>query len=415
MGNIKDNEFENKSIIVFFLSMIANVMGVIFQSLSGHLLEDISLFADLNSVMALFNILVLPTTIASCTIAKYSSELSVRGEYGQIKSLLKKAIFLLSLGVIIFSLIMMVFKKNIALWLHIEDLNVVGAAIILAGVTLISAVFTGGLQGMQLFVLYGIFGLIGPIFKIVAVVISTVFEHKLLSILYVWLLGSIVSYFIGGGLIHNFLKKYPRQAIDIKKKTVFHYMLKLLMANIGLSIIMNIDILLVKHNFNSEAGLYSAALMIGKIVTYVTGALVTVIFPMVAGGKNSDRENFHLLKKAIMYNLILGITIIFFINMFSGLVIRILLGTSFLECSNYLLMISIYILPQSILNLLGTYRMAQNKMKFFTITLGMGCVAEVISSLVLTEALAQFIWCTIVIMWLLVFLNLVYISKENEI
>lgn len=177
------NSLELNSIIVFILTMMASVLGVLFQSLAGHFLEDTDLYADLNAVMALFNILVLPTTASSCLISKYTAEFSKRQDMAKVRGFWYSAVRVLGCMACFFALFMLATGKWIGEWIHIEEPSIIALAAILAAVTLLSAVFTGGLQGTKAFVLYGIFGLIGPFFKIAAVLLSSFSEKKVTTIL----------------------------------------------------------------------------------------------------------------------------------------------------------------------------------------------------------------------------------------
>lgn len=407
-------EFEIKSLIVFTLSMIANVMGVIFQSLAGHLLNDTKMFAELNAVMALFNILVLPTTIASCFIVKYTAQYWANDQYGIIKQFLIRMTQILIIGVAVFIIVMLIFQKWLAKWLYIDDLYIIVLAIILAGITLLSAVFTGGLQGMQSFVLYGIFGLVGPLFKIIAVTFSALVRRKIAGILTIWLVGTVVSYIVGFFFLKKILGNYRKEKICIEKKEAMQYICKLLTTNVGLILITNIDILLIKHNFNVEAGLYSAALMLGKIVTYFTGAFVVVLFPMAATEKETDRENFALFKKAILYNVIIGIEVVAVINFWADFCIRILLGNEYLACKTYLIPVSLYVLPLSILNLIANYTMARKNTEIISASLLMGCIIEIFGSMWINKSVIKFIWFISIVMWILVVINMIQLFAKNK-
>lgn len=403
------DSFEVNSIIVLVLTMLANVLGVVFQSLAGHLFQDTQLFADLNAIMALFNILVLPTTVASCLIAKYTVQLHVRQEYGKIKAFLTGMIKVLGLLALLFCGIMAAAHEAIGKWLHIEDGLVVILAVILAAVTLLSAVFTGGLQGSQAFVLYGIFGLIGPVFKIIAITGSLLFSRKLAGVLAVWLFGTLVSYLVGIFLLKKVLGKYPREKISFDKKEMGLYILKLLVANAGIILLSNVDVLLVKHSFNQEAGLYSGARMLGYSITYLTNTFVIVIFPMVAGSAGAEKENRKLLKKVLFYDILLSIAAVIFLMLFSDICIRILLGKDYLLCKEYLIPIMAYVLPIGIMNLLANYGMAKNSTAFITVSLFISGGLAVAGGLVLKSSLMALIWYLGAIMWIVVLCNLIHI------
>lgn len=415
MKKQKDNRFEYNSLIVFSLSMIANVLGMIFQALVGRLLNDVSLFADLQSIMSLFNILVLPTTVASGVVTRYTAQFYSRNEYSLIKDFLRKAFMVLGLLSIIYIFIMLNLKSGIAEWLHIDDLLIVVVAVFLSGLATLTAIYVGGLQGLQLFVLYGLYGLIGPIFKIIAVFVSVEQNNQLVTILIIWILGLIISYIIGTFFLTYSLKDYSCCKCSINHKEITNYIYNVFIANVGFTLLSNIDMLLVKHNYNSVAGDYSAALMLGKIVTYVTGALVIVLFPMVAGEGKTEKYKLELLKKTIICNILLGVIVLALLNIFSSLFIHMLLGSAFTACADYIFPISVYVLPQGIINILVTYSMANNEMNFITKTLLVGILLECITTIVGDFSLVAFIWNISLIAWIIVLINFIHIFKGKTI
>lgn len=411
---IKRDSLEANSIIVLVLTMCANVLGVLFQSLAGHLLGDTQLFADLNAVMALFNILVLPTTVSSCLIAKYTAMLHVQREMGKIKSFLIGMIKVLGILALLFSGIMAAAHRSIGRWLHIEDSMVVVLAAVLAVITLFSAVFTGGLQGSKAFVLYGVFGLIGPVFKIVAIVGSLLFTRKIAGILAFWLFGTLFSYFVGIFLLKKVLGKYRREKVSFDKREMGLYILKLIVANAGVILISNIDVLMVKHNFNPEAGLYSGARTLGYSITYLTNTFIIVLFPMVAGSVGEERENLKLLKKVLVYDILLSIAAVLFLMLFSDICIRLLLGNEYLMCRQYLIPIMAYVLPIGIMNLLANYGMAKNSTAYSTISMFLSGALAAAGSLLWKGSLTALIWCLAAVMWIVVLCNIIYIYCKGK-
>lgn len=410
----KTDSLEANSMIVLALTMCANVLGVLFQSLAGHLLQDTGLFADLNAVMALFNILVLPTTVSSCLIAKYTAVLHAQHEIGKIKSFFFGMIKVLGILALLFSGIMAAAHEAIGKWLHIEDSMVIILAVALAAVTLFSAVFTGGLQGSKAFVLYGVFGLIGPVFKIAAIAASLLFQRKIAGILAVWLFGTLFSYIVGIFLIKKVLGKHKREKAAFDKREMGLYILKLIVANAGVILISNIDVLMVKHNFNAEAGLYSGARMLGYSITYLTNTFVIVLFPMVAGSAGEEKKNRQLLKKVLVYNVILSIAAVFFLMLFSDLCIKLLLGKEFLMCRQYLVPITAYALPIGILNLLANYGMAKNSTTYITASMFLGGALAIAGGMIWKESLLLLIWFLALVMWAAVFCNLLYIYRQGR-
>ncbi|MBD5511142.1 MAG: oligosaccharide flippase family protein [Lachnospiraceae bacterium] len=409
--------FEINSVVVFILAMIANILGAVFQLLASHILADEALFAELNSIMALFNILVLPTTVASCLTAKYTAELHAHKEDGKVKGLLHNLVKVLGILTIIFGLLMIALHGVIGSWLHIKEETVVLLAVILADVTMLSAVFTGGLQGTKQFVLYGIFGLIGPVFKIAAVMLSRLFANKIVGLLLIWLIGTLVSYLIGSFFLRRVMGTNTKESPGLDRTEVVRYIMKLIAANAGIILLSNLDMLLVKHFFDREAGLYSAARVLAYCITYLTNTLVIVLFPMAADSLHTEKENLKLLRKCIIYNVLLSVAAIIVIFIFADIGIRILLGKTYLDCKQYLLPIMILVLPISLLTLLANYGMARGKTRFITSTLLIGVIAAVGGGLCIRNSLFLLIGYLSVVFWVTVIVNIVMlfgIGRSNH-
>lgn len=413
----RKTSFEANSMIVFSLTMLANVLGVLFQALAGHLLGDTQLFADLNVAMALFNVLALPTTVCGCLVAKYTAELCTDQHRGRVKYFLFSVTRVLVVLIVLFALLGMLAYPLIGRWLHISDRKVVLLVIGLAAITLLSAVYNGGLQGMQAFLFYGIFGLIGPVAKIIAVLCSALVTEKLTVIFAIWFLGTIISYLCGGLLLKKVLGKAPKEKVDLKGKQTISYAAHLLVANAGIVLLSNLDLLLVKHNFNEEAGLYSGARMLGYSVMYLTNTFVVIIFPMIAGQAKEEKENKKLLKKTLLYNIVLSAITVVCLVLSAEFCIRLLLGTDYLSCKKYLLPIMAYVIPLGILNLLANFGMARDKTGFINASLLMTGGIAIIIGVVVKVSVFMLIGCLSTVMWLAVGGNLVYVfvRKEKEI
>ena len=68
-----DNSFERNGTIVFAMLMIGNALGVIFQLISGRILNDVTLYADLNALLSLYTILIWPMAVITFIVTKYIS------------------------------------------------------------------------------------------------------------------------------------------------------------------------------------------------------------------------------------------------------------------------------------------------------------------------------------------------------
>jgi len=75
----------------------------------------------------------------------------------------------------------------------------------------------------------------------------------------------------------------------------------------GQMLINNADIVLVKHFFAAtEAGLYAAVAMVGRVMFAFSAAIMNSMFPLVAGARHEDRKSLSLIATSLMLVLVLG-------------------------------------------------------------------------------------------------------------
>ncbi len=410
----KVHTLEINGIIVFLLSMLANVLGALFQLLASHIINDETLFAELNAVLSLFNILALPSTVAGCVITKYISELYSCNKRGEVKGVLQAAAKVLGMVSTLFAIIMLMFYRPLKSWLHIQEQNIVIVAVLLAAATIPTAIFIGGLQGTKQFFLYGIFGLVGPICKIIAVSFSIFWENKVVGILIVWLVGIMVSYIVGTLLLNRTLGKIETRSSGLHREEIVKYTIKLMVANGGIILLTNLDMLLVKHMYNNQAGMYAAARVLAFCVIYVTNTLVIILFPMVADSSHTEKENLKLLKKCLFYNIVIGAVATAGIYCLADLGIQILLGKTYLGCKAYLLPNMALVFPISLLTLLANFAMARNRTRTLSITLILGAVGSVAGGLCMSNSIFLLIGYLSAVLWIMVIINIVGIFRRGR-
>ena len=69
----------------------------------------------------------------------------------------------------------------------------------------------------------------------------------------------------------------------------------------GQVLINNCDIVLVKHFFSSsEAGLYAAVAMVGRVIFAFSSAVVNSMFPLVAGTREEERKNLKVIATSLL-------------------------------------------------------------------------------------------------------------------
>jgi O-antigen/teichoic acid export membrane protein len=85
-------------------------------------------------------------------------------------------------------------------------------------------------------------------------------------------------------------------------RELYIYSAPTLLVMLCLAVPSNVDVILAKHFFNAqEAGLYTAASVIGKIILFLPGAISVVMFPKVTEMMSQGGSTLRLLNISLLY------------------------------------------------------------------------------------------------------------------
>lgn len=406
--NKEKNAFEKNSILLFILMMGANVCSYLFQIIVGNLME-VGSFAQVNTVLAIVSVLSIPTTIiimiCARYIAIYVAEHNEQGIVAVMRVLLRFTLIVAAMLVAAILVLMNGITKIFAL--H-SKWYVVGALII-AIVNLFFSITAGTLQGMKRFFPYGVQTILMALGKLV------------FSVIFIWIgwsvFGVIVAIMIGislailYGLYH--MGHYVREAIcnrgksGIDAEEFVKYAFGTIVAQGCVVALTNGDILLVKAYFtDTEAGLYSSAMVIGKIAMYVSTAIVATLFPMVVEKYQKGEDTVPLLKKAMLYGG--GISALCAIGMVTlgNFVIGTLFGERYLKAISFLPVVCMYVVPLTFITILMNYVLAINKVKVFDILMAVCVIAIIGLSLILHATVQQLMIMCGGVLWIIFLINI---------
>jgi O-antigen/teichoic acid export membrane protein len=98
---------------------------------------------------------------------------------------------------------------------------------------------------------------------------------------------------------------------------------------VGQVIISNVDILMVKHYFEpTEAGIYAAVALVGRLLYFATWSVTSAMFPISAGSA-AESDSRRVLAVPLLFIAGLSTLFVVFLASFPGLIIRTLFGSDF--------------------------------------------------------------------------------------
>lgn len=354
------------SAIIFISSVVANIFNLVFWFFMVRRLSPVE-YGELNSLISTMLIFSVPTSVLMTVVTRYVSKYIANNENEQVKALMffffKKLLIILLLFLFIFLL----FSKRIALFLHIENESELVYLIGLGTVfSVTSGLALGLLNGMQKFLDVAIINVVSSATKLIVGVVLVFLGLKVFGGLCGFVISFISILFITFFSLPDWAKRFKKgvAAITLDIKEIYTYFLPVGLCQLSFMALTNMDVILVKHFFSPlQAGYYSVAQMVGKIVLFFPGSVGLVMFPKVVDSHARNGKTKALLKKSLLAVGLMCIFTNFFAFLFPSFILRVLTGSSHQDAvplvKYFALCMSFFALDQ----ILMLYHLSLNKMR----------------------------------------------------
>ncbi|MDO9540990.1 MAG: hypothetical protein Q7J98_01535 [Kiritimatiellia bacterium] len=294
------------SLIVFLFTHAVSAANILFQMVMGWNLS-VAEYGILSSMLGLMMLIATPMAAISNTLAHFTANLIKEERIGNIRVLTRQWTSRILFISIILLILLFVLRNPLASFFHLATpwpLLLVGLALF---VSALAPVFGGVLQGMQAFVLAGFPGLANGFVRLCLGGILVFFvAPKAVSGLSAQVVGALCA----TALIYLFYRRrLPQSAqTDSTPERSDKYFWASLAALFSFAILMNMDIVMVKHYFTDPAdyGNYARASMIGKMLIFLVQPIAGVMFPKVASrGDFTNEQKFTFFRALALSGLII--------------------------------------------------------------------------------------------------------------
>ncbi len=356
-----DGRLARAGVWLFIANLLQGVLGYAYQILMGRMLSPPE-YGLLSAIMALSVIIAVPVGAATMILTRKFAEYGAHGGAGEIAHLrwlaYRWAVLCSLLYLVLFFFAVPVIR---------DYLNVPSSgSIYLLGLVVLVSLFivtdSALIQGMQAFEWYG-----------GGVTLATVVKISL-SVLLVWMgygiNGALFALFLTGlvmwGIFNRGSRAY-RKAQPVKSKHRFTASdtLPIVAATVVFTVMTQLDMVLVRHYFNShDTGIYAAAAILGKSVLYLPVAITMVLFPMVAENHARNESSAHLLTQAVILVGILsgGAALLFLL--FPEWLIHVFYGEAYVGAATLLRYFGFAMLPMALVMVAEHFLIAKGQVLF---------------------------------------------------
>lgn len=370
----KDKRLLQASTILFILNVTASALNYLCQLVLARVLS-VESYGTVNTIFSFMMIVAVPGTTLTMVVAKYYASGCSEGSKKQYLVKQLKVVLILTVAVIV---LFCIGKDIFGRILAIEDAFVLMMAFVLAALGFFQPLYSGVFSGNKRFILVGIYSMFIPLYKLVAVggaYICTQNDlYRLYVVLIIMLAGVIVTALFGQYESKKIVGKFGTDRYEGRLYSFED--LNTLILNLSLMLYMNIDLLAVRYLGNeTESGLYSSALLFGRIIYYFATTLGTILLPSVADVSIDEKGRRKTLNRALVLMSIFALICMLPINIFKNFFIGLLYGADYLSASKYVIYVSIISMSLSVFTIMVNYVVGIGRTKIAT---GIMCVIDVL-------------------------------------
>lgn len=350
------------SIVLFVTSLIANICTLLFQVVTGRQLP-VEQYGVLASMMSIFLIAATPLDALRTAMAHFATRSMRNGDPGAILWIVKAW----SRRMIILALLLLaggyLLRHQAQAFFQLKS----GAPFVfvcaLVAVTFFLPLISGAFQGMQNFYWMSVSMHTWAVVRLGLVLVFVAFSPTALAGLSSHMLATLITMAFGFWGLHLLVHDRPTRQ---PASGIGGFFVRSIFMLGGYAVLMNADLIFVKHFFSPEdAGIFARAAIIGRSVIFLPMPIALAMFPMVISSGSSTRESrITLLKALAMVGILVGSAVAVVIAA-PWLPVWIIYGIREpdAELTRLLVMLVCAMVPLAFTFLLMNYEMAQHRFR----------------------------------------------------
>lgn len=330
---IKTDDMARHSLIMVLSSLLAGLFHYLYQLSMGIMLSPEN-YGVLFSLTSLFTIIGIFSQTFQTSLAKFATKFRAWNELSQIKFLwrfsLKRTLIL---GVALF-LIGVALSPLLSRFLNIDSNWY--PAILFSSLLLVFAlpVNQGILQGTQRFLPFGLSNALLGFLKLSLAILLVYLGLGINGGLLPFFLSYLIVFLVTLTFLRN-LAGVSNEKFEVRG--LYSYTSLTFLAIFSFAMLTNVDVVLAKHFLNPDiAGNYSAISVLGRIALYAPLGITLAMFPKTSELFETGGSHGPILRKAILYTLLLGGGVVLLYGLFSQFIVDLVFGGKYLLATPYL-------------------------------------------------------------------------------
>ncbi len=282
-------------------TQLAGVINLLFHLLMVRLL-DVENYGVLNSLVVLTVFFGQLTAAIQPALAKFFAEEIARGRLDAAAATVKRAGRDLGIGAGLLMIIFIAGAGSLARAQRIDETGLFYILGLVVAAHLLACLPPAFIQGAQKFTPLAFLNISYALSKLITGVGLVWIGAGVAGALSGYLFAPLLLLLAGGWLVRGYFRRraLPLVVPAPAMGPIYRYIVPTMLALLSFAVLTNIDVTLVKALFSPlDAGYYSVAQMVGKIILFLPAAVALVVFPKAASLKALNSSSIHLFHRGL--------------------------------------------------------------------------------------------------------------------
>jgi O-antigen/teichoic acid export membrane protein len=355
--------------------------------------EDYGSFAAL---LGLLTIILLPAGALQMAVSREISRSLATGDERGVRRLARGTLRAFAVATVPLVVLMVALSPALSSLLKIHSTPVVVIAVLSLSTALVYPVTMGVLQGEQRFVPLASLYVIPWVVRLVVLGIAAAAGARLGGAVLAALAGALVAMAVAYALIRPGLRGAEKLSSN-DLRTFLVYLWPVAVALIGIALLTNVDVLIVKARLSGhEAGAYAAASAFARVGFFLPAAILTVLFPRTAARQARGEETEDILGRSLFATAAFcGLLALVYAAAGTGLV-AMTYGTEFSKGGDVLAPFALAMGCFSLANVLVGYHLSRGETRYAWIVAA-AVVVQVAALATIPSSLSGVVWTNVVV------------------
>ncbi|MEM2943237.1 MAG: hypothetical protein QW087_00645 [Methanomassiliicoccales archaeon] len=302
-GSRISESFTRPIIMMFIATIVAGSCDYIYQIIMGRQLGPAG-YSELNAMLSIFYIISVPTQTIAAFVVRHVSKYKAQDNDEAIRWLVRKTLLISFFVGLIIAVGICATVPTFTRFASLSSSLPLFILMIGTVIVLMSPAGYGTVQGLQKFHLSALCAISGPVAKLFFGVLLVFAGFSTNGAFGAAIIGVFFTFVVGIVFIRNFLRQKARNENKPDLSHAVSYLAKAIVAVVCFSILINIDVFMARRYLGPyDAGVYTVASILSKVIWFLPGAVSTVMFPRVSEFYTRNKETAGVLRRAIFYTL----------------------------------------------------------------------------------------------------------------